>query len=107
MAACLKNKGGGEVIAVEANPAIANYVKAGILSNRLGNVALYPYAVGDLDPRSDIPMSTPLHNQGGSKVGWNGTSGTVSAPLTTMDAILQHNAALQKILAAKIDIEGS
>lgn len=107
MAACLKNKGGGEVIAIEANPAIAEYVKAGILSNRLDNIALYPYAVGDPDPRNTMPMSTPVRNQGGSRVGWNGTSGTVSAQLTTMDAILQHNVALQKVLAAKIDIEGS
>lgn len=107
MAACLKNKGGGEVIAIEANPGIAEYAKAGILSNRLSNVALYPYAVGDPDPRNTMPMSTPVRNQGGSKVGWNGTSGTVSAQLTTMDAILQHNVALQKVLAAKFDIEGS
>jgi FkbM family methyltransferase len=107
MAGCLHNKGGGEVIAIEANPAIAEHLKAGILANHLSNVALYPYAVGDPDPRNSMPMKMPAHNKGGSSVGWNNTGGTASAQLTTMDAILQNNVALQKVLAAKVDIEGS
>lgn len=107
MAACLRNKGGGEVIAIEANPMIAEHLKAGIVANQMSNIVLYQYAVGDPDPKNSMPMNVPPRNKGGSSVVWNGTAGTVSAQLTTMDAILKNNVALQKVLAAKIDIEGS
>lgn len=104
---------GGQVVAIEGMPSIAAHFKAGVVANKLDNIALYQYAVSGPDEGNSIEMILQPSNKGSSSVVGNkggrsdrlGRQQTVG--LTTIDAILSIEPALQKVLVMKMDVEGN
>lgn len=103
---------GGKVVAIEGMPSIAEHLKAGVLTNSLANVAIYPYAVSSAGSADTLTMALNPTNKGGSTaVGnkqWSAKQGLqVEVGLTTLDDIFEREPGLAKLRAMKMDIEGS
>lgn len=99
------------VISVEAMPPIADHLRAGIVANKVANVALFPYAVGAPDPANEAQMAVHPKNKGGSAVvgnmPWTESASKYTMGLTTMDAVLQAEPAVANLCYGKFDIEGN
>jgi len=96
-----------KVISIEGMPGIADHLRVGILANKADNIVLYPYAVGEASEMDNITMIEDPTNKGGTHVEHKGTPKKFTVDYTTVDAILDVEPAMQKLVAAKIDIEGN
>lgn len=109
MARCLQRLDrGGSVVAVEALAPTYRHLAASIHANRLDNIYLFPYAVGEGGPIDKFLERVDERNKGGSSiVSDKGAEGTVPVYMTTLDSILKDWLAGQSsnIFAMKMDIE--
>lgn len=109
VATCVQGK--GQVFAVEGMPDIATRLKAGVVENSLGNVAVYSYVVGAPEARNSVKIAEHPTNKGASAVSgskdWSRHAWGPEVQLTTLDAMLAENPHFQFLLLAKLDIEGS
>jgi len=114
----LKNGNGkGELIAVEAMPEIGRHFLASMQVNSLYNIRLYQYAVGAADGNDTVLFTeNPVNEANSHMSNVSAPSGSTDKeiaeplviPLTTLDMILSvDSAAMQRVFAMKIDIEGS
>lgn len=102
----LQKIGGGEVIAVEANPKVATYLASSVVASGLeGIVRILPYAVSErLDT---VSMSTSQEgNVGGLSIGRMEAGSKTSAivPSIPLDVLLGN---LERLDVIKMDIEGA
>lgn len=104
----LQKAGGGEVIAIEANPKVAMYLSSSVLASGLENIVrILPYAVSD---RFDaVQMSTSEEgNVGGLSIGRitgeERSRSHVVMPTIPLDVLL---ADLPRCDVIKMDIEGA
>jgi FkbM family methyltransferase len=104
---------GAQVVTIEGMPSTAARLKAAIKANMLDNVALFAYAVGSPDYWGDsVNMARHSTNKGASAIDNTvgkrvGSQDRFRVGLTTIDSILDVDPTLQKVLAMKMDIEGS
>lgn len=97
-----------KVISIEGMPGIADHLRVGILANKADNLVLYPYAVGEPSEQDNITMIEDPKNKGGSAVEHTkAIPKKFTVDYTTVDAILDVEPAMKRIVAAKIDIEGN
>lgn len=109
LASCLaQNNEQSILITVEAAPENLKHLRAGMQRNKLSNMHLYGYAVGDKGMPDEVAFGDPAgaEQHGMSFVQKKGAQGAYYVPATTLDAILHQDGAMKKIFGMKIDIEG-
>lgn len=87
----------GSVLAFEPMPVLADAVQRLVAWNNLGNVSLFPFALGDAD--GVVQMSTQAFNSGDNRIG---PSGNVAVPVRRGDELIECPA----VEFVKIDVQG-
>lgn len=105
MASALKHHPDAVQISVEALPLNRKLLRQAFKENNLHNVHLYEYAVGNYTFSDSSRFASGGANSG--HAGLSPKHGGFLVPMTTLDAIYSQDAAMKKIFAMKMDIEGA
>lgn len=104
LAAELRNVPDATVVSVEALPLNRHLLRLSIKKNRLDNVHLYEYAVGNETADKWTKMMKGGGNSGHAAIAPH--HGKIVVPLTTLDAILNQDKAMENVFGMKLDVEG-
>lgn len=112
LASCLKqNNENSVLVTVEAGAENLKHLRSGMQRNKLDNMHLYAYAVGDKGMPDEVAFGDP---EGSKQHGMSfvqhkdvkPSKGSYYVPATTLDAILHQDDAMKNVFAMKMDIEG-
>jgi FkbM family methyltransferase len=96
---------GGSVVAIEAAPSVATFLKMNVQSNRLANVTVVECAVSTGENASILFYEAPPNHFGRGSCARQFDIPPIQVPAKSLDQILRENG-ISEVAAIKVDVEG-